>query len=238
MTDSSPMRRKAVEQWAVTVVAARDVTEHVRRITVASPKFAEYERAGSDEYFGLLVPRDGERPALRWYTMRAVRPEVCEMDVDVVVHGDDGPGSAWAVRAVPGDTVDMRLGGAEYTQLPQAGEVHLVVADETSLPAVAALSDDLAQVTDPGVVVALAETPTVEHAGDLATTFHVEHLVRGGERPGTLLIPAVQALDVPRLDYAWICGESKMAATLRRHVINDRGLDRKRITFSGYWRYR
>ena len=36
--------------------------------------------------------------------------------------------------------------------------------------------------------------------------------------------------------YAWIAGESKVVTGLRRHLVNDRGVPRRSITFSGYWR--
>ncbi|MFD7513153.1 SIP domain-containing protein, partial [Streptomyces sp. NPDC059853] len=36
--------------------------------------------------------------------------------------------------------------------------------------------------------------------------------------------------------YAWIAGEAGSVRTLRRHLVNDRGIDRKHIKFTGYWR--
>ncbi|MBB1256349.1 siderophore-interacting protein, partial [Streptomyces alkaliterrae] len=36
--------------------------------------------------------------------------------------------------------------------------------------------------------------------------------------------------------YAWLAGEAGGVRALRRHLVHERGLDRRRITFSGYWR--
>lgn len=36
--------------------------------------------------------------------------------------------------------------------------------------------------------------------------------------------------------YAWLAGEAAMIKTLRRHLVTDRGLDRKSVAFMGYWR--
>lgn len=36
--------------------------------------------------------------------------------------------------------------------------------------------------------------------------------------------------------YAWIAGESGMVKTLRRHLVQGCGVDRKRVAFMGYWR--
>ena len=51
------------------------------------------------------MPED-TRPDLRWYTVRAHRPEVAEIDVDFVVHGDAGPGTRCAIE--PSMTISVR----------------------------------------------------------------------------------------------------------------------------------
>ena len=38
------------------------------------------------------------------------------------------------------------------------------------------------------------------------------------------------------LDYAWLCGESGLATSLRRHLVQEVGMDKRSITFSGYWK--
>jgi NADPH-dependent ferric siderophore reductase len=34
----------------------------------------------------------------------------------------------------------------------------------------------------------------------------------------------------------WIAGESGQVKALRRHFVGERGFDRRRVTFVGYWR--
>ena len=36
--------------------------------------------------------------------------------------------------------------------------------------------------------------------------------------------------------YAWIAGESKVVTGLRRHLVNELGIDRRQVAFMGYWR--
>ncbi len=45
---------------------------------------------------------DGPRPAVRTYTVRHIRPQSAEMDIDFMDHGYAGPASAWARRARSG----------------------------------------------------------------------------------------------------------------------------------------
>ena len=36
--------------------------------------------------------------------------------------------------------------------------------------------------------------------------------------------------------YAWLAGEAGVIKTLRRHLVSELGLDRKQVSFMGYWR--
>ena len=151
----APARKEQV-QTVARVVAVRDLGTATRRLTIAADTLRTFERSGPDEYVGLLMPErgarlvmpadrpdpraavaampEGERPALRWYTIRAHRPEAGEIDVDVVRHGDSGPGSAWACRVGVGDEVGVRSAGSVYAgwrpgDAAAVDRVQLLVAD-------------------------------------------------------------------------------------------------------------
>lgn len=94
-----------------------------------------------------------ERGHMRTYTIRALEGSGDErrLVVDIVVHpdgGDTGPGAQWAERAEAGDRVVIvaprmgyPFGGIEFS--PSPGDDVLFVADETALPAVAAILETL-----------------------------------------------------------------------------------------------
>ena len=67
-----------------------------------------------------------------------------------------------------------------------------------------------------------------------AVTVHV----RGAGDPGSAVVPAIVAdpASTRDLDYAWVCGESGLATSLRRHLVQEVGMDKRSITFSGYWK--
>ena len=35
--------------------------------------------------------------------------------------------------------------------------------------------------------------------------------------------------------YAWVAGESGMVKEVRRHLVRERGVDKRRVEFCGYW---
>ncbi|WP_345409229.1 SIP domain-containing protein [Nonomuraea salmonea] len=37
--------------------------------------------------------------------------------------------------------------------------------------------------------------------------------------------------------YAWLAGEAGVIKTLRRHLVAERGMDRRAVAFMGYWRH-
>jgi NADPH-dependent ferric siderophore reductase len=58
------------------------------------------------------------------------------------------------------------------------------------------------------------------------------------QRPGAVVLEAVRrAAMPPGRVYAWVAGESRLATSVRRHLVNDRGVPKADITFAGYWRH-
>lgn len=58
---------------------------------------------------------------------------------------------------------------------------------------------------------------------------------RHGRRPGEALLEAVAGADLPALDHAWVCGEQELAASVRRHLVGERGLAKTAVYFCAYW---
>lgn len=254
-----PMDRTFYDQWIATVKNVTDVAGCVKRITLHAKQFAVFTPNGPDEYFGLIMPPAGvpltmpdvsrmdvraaiaaipepARPDLRFYTIRHHRPAVGEIDVDIVTHGDAGPGSAWALRVAPGDRCGYRVGSGAYIP-PAEGEHHLLIADETALPAVAAIADTLRDHPEThDRVTALVELPDDEHATDYKPPFPSTTFYRGHNAPGSALLPELQSLTLPPLTYAWVCGESALATGARRHLVKTLGMPRRSVMFSGYWK--
>ncbi|MCO7506967.1 MULTISPECIES: siderophore-interacting protein [unclassified Pseudomonas] len=110
---------------------------------------------------------EASRPPMRTYTIRALRREQAEVDIDFVLHGVNGPASAWATHARTGDRLQILApnlafagdpGGYEWN--PPAGVRNiLLVGDETALPAIAGILETLAGQDDQPQVEAYVEVP-------------------------------------------------------------------------------
>ena len=245
-------RHAPMAMYHVDVAAVRELTPAMRRITLAGPSLTAFADDGPDQRCKLFLPRpgstgrrspavtagtahwlalpDGERPVMRTYTVRHARPEQGELDIDIVLHGDAGPGTAWARRAAPGDRVAMFGAYAEYDPPPDT-RWQLLVGDETALPAIAAACERLPAGTRATVVVEVAG-PAEEQplAGDVAVTW----VHRGRQH----LAAALRGLHLPRTTggYAWVGGEASSVKAARRQLLAEHGLHRDRVTFMGYWK--
>lgn len=236
-----------------------DISPHFRRITVRSDAIADFEVRGADQWFRTFLPTEGTtkptlpvtekwwpetqamdagvRPIIRNYTVRDVRPEVRELDIDIVVHGDAGPGSKWACNAVPGDWIGILDQGVIYAA-QDGDDWQLIVGDETALPAVVRIIEGLAVDATARVFVELASLDDAQPLPDRPDV-EVVWLPRPEEtKPGEVVLNAVRNADLPGgAAYAWVSGESDLVKYVRRHLVNDRGMSKDAISFCGYWRY-
>ena len=238
------------------------------RVTFAGDDLAYFFSDGCDQSLSLFLPHPGQvepavpyelgdgwwqgwrelpddvRAVMRSYTLRGLRRDPDEIDIDFVLHEPAGPASRWASRAGAGDRVVL-LGPAVADNRairfrpPEDADLVVVWGDETAVPAASAILEAL-----PAGVRARVWLE-VQHAGDvqeLVTDADVEvtWLVRDdqGVEGSPMALGALRAAQLPPAErpYVWIAGESGQVKALRRHFVSERGIDRRRVTFVGYWR--
>ncbi|WP_405818060.1 siderophore-interacting protein [Streptomyces sp. NBC_00838] len=203
------------------------------------------------------IPED-ERPWMRSYTIRAHDAERGTVDVDFVLHeGPDaadsggggaveGPATRWARSAGPGDMLGMFGPSAYFAEPVPLGTTDwmLLAGDESALPAIGTIVEALpagARAVAYVEVWDAAEEQRFESAGEV--TVHWLHrapsagdAAAGG---GPALVEAVRAAVFPAGSvFAWLGGEADTVRALRRHLVGERGLDRRSVHFTGYWRRR
>ncbi|MFF1922418.1 siderophore-interacting protein [Streptomyces sp. NPDC058221] len=184
-------------------------------------------------YEAFLAIPEAERPLMRSFTVRSYDPGSGRMAVDFVLHGDGGPATRWASGAAPGDVLGMVGPSSAYARpLPRAGHL-LLAGDESALPAIGTILESLpagARATVCAEVADAAEEQRFATAAEV--TVHWVHRDRGGSLPD-----AVRSAVLPEGDAAaWLAGEAGTVRALRRHLVEERGLPRTAVEFSGYWR--
>jgi NADPH-dependent ferric siderophore reductase len=162
-----------------------------------------------------------------------------------VLHGDPNEptssrmAATWAAAAAPGDAVAL-WGPRSAFEPSTATDWYLLVADDTGLPAVAAILDSLPAGTPVRVV---AEVDDEEDRQPLPAGdgIEVDWCYRRGAPAwtSTLLVDAIRATQWwPGQAYAWGGAGSHCITAIRRHIRDERGLPPTAVSITGYWRHR
>lgn len=245
-----PLRFRRVQVAAVERPAPRLV-----RITVAGDELDGFDSPGFDDHVKLFFPdpdtgellfpvagpdgplwADARRPLVRDYTPHAHNAVAGTLQLDFVIHAA-GPATDWALKAQPGDV--LGIGGPRGSMLiPLQFDWHLLVGDETALPAI---SRRLAQLPADARAIVIAEVETAEDELPLISqaSLQVQWCHRNGTAAGTstVLADALAALSLPSGDgFAWLACESRQARALRQYLVDTRGLNPRRVKAAGYWR--
>ncbi|SDE42916.1 siderophore-interacting protein [Paraburkholderia lycopersici] len=184
---------------------------------------------------GIVFPEGVERPAARDYTPRRFDAHANELDLEFVLH-EAGPATAWAAQARPGQY--LGVGGPRGSMvIPTGFDWHLLIGDETALPAIQRRLAELPASARVAVVVEVAnraariELPT--EADLYAIWCYREE--SGSAQP---LVDAISEVWLPPGDgYVWAAGEASAIRAVRAHLCNERGVARTRIRASAYWRH-
>jgi len=223
-------------------------------VTLRAPEFAGFVPRIPDEYLGLYMPAAGaplvlppgrddprmaltliaerERPALRWYTVRHHRPDLGEIDVDIVATGHPGPGATWLAGVMPGDEVGILLQDPVDTD-PEVEDGRVLVADESAVPALLAMLEAASESTAP--VHAYVELPDERFLPAEVGSHDVRVVLRGGEPPGSALMPELSAAVLGPISAGWICGEADLVRRVRRHLTQDLGVPVDRLRTAVFW---
>jgi NADPH-dependent ferric siderophore reductase len=180
-------------------------------------------------------PKD-QQPARRRYTVRAWDPAAHLLTIDFVVHGDAGVAGPWAATAEPGDVLVFTGPSGAYRPAPTS-DWHLMVGDESALPAIAASLESL----PPGAQVSVrlvCDGPAHEIALPTGADVDLRWLHRsGGPEDAELLVDAVRGLEfLPGRPFGFVHGEADEIRAVRHHLLHDRGLTRADLSCSPYWR--
>ena len=240
----------------LTVGEITDLSPHMRRLRLHGVDMGAYEQEGI--HVRLLIPPRGKAqpkwPTLaengmpvwpsgddlveqRVYTIRDIDAAGGWVDVDFVMHGDNGPGSAFALHARPGDLVAMT--GPLGNDLP-ASDWMLFAGDETALPAIGRYLNEMpAHVTGH----ALIEVGNKDDIIPVATKsgIKVTWILRDSveEVTHSLIQDAIRAVEVPRdgrAIYCWAGVENADYKPIHTYWRKELGLGREQCTAMTFWR--
>ncbi len=238
------------------VAEVRAIVPSIVRVTLEGPELTGFASLGPTDHVkvffpdpatgdltaptvgddGILRPTDGVILS-RDITPLGVHMDAdgnATLDLDFVLHGDEGPASAWASRAAAGGR--LAIGGPRRSRLaPKDLGRLLVIADETALPA----TRRWLGVVPPSVPVTalfdVADDSVEGYFEGRADRVDAEWLFRE-DGPGQL-DEALRSLGPIDDDtFVFMAGEATTLVPLRRYLRHELGLPAEQVVASGYWK--
>lgn len=232
-TSTAP-RAADVSAVAARVIWVGRIAPRVVRVTFTVPGLRG--TGSADEWVGIFFGEPGDHRQRRNYTIRAIRPEVDEVDIDFVLH-DEGLAADWARAAAPGQTLAIwDQVGCGYDPPPDT-DWRLIVGDDAALPAIGRIVEELpagARAIVVAEVVDEHDRQTWATAGDVELRWLY---ASGNGRAPSRLEEALRTFPhPPGTGYIWMAGELRTVRAARRHLRHALGLAGERYSLIGYWR--
>jgi NADPH-dependent ferric siderophore reductase len=241
------------------VCAIQDTAPHLRRISLKHELLKEVGLLAPGTHFKVFIspnkatqavlpdmsagrpfwPDEKTKPYIRTYTVRSIDRITGILDVEFVLHGDNGPASTWAGKAAIGD--HLGIGIKRSGKIHDPADWYLFAGDETAIPAIAAILETLPAET---TGLALLEVKSKADTFSIKTESAVDirWLIRNEMPPeqSELLLHAVKNLVLPnpalKSRYALIAGEDNMVRAMRKYAGEQLGLNREELHATVYWK--
>lgn len=233
----------------LTVKNAWYLTPNMIRVTFAGPELEDFPLGREGGNCKLMLPEpqetragfetrmsDGPPPARRTYTVRAFRPDMLEMDIDFVAHGDNGPASRWASHAKPGDFLGF-MGPSMPKVMDFTADWYLVAADPSALP-VAAVTLEAMPRDATGVAIFEITAEQDKQEINAPKGIDIHWLVHANPSRSSLAQETfVRAFEWPEgRVQTCIAGESGVIRALRLFLHREKEVPREDTYISGYWK--
>jgi len=217
--------RHDVIRREVEVVRVENLAPHLRSIVFAGETLANFVSDSFDDHVKVMFDADTWRD----YTPRRFDRQARELTIEFVLHGD-GPAANWAAQARPGQ--GLTIGGPRGSFIvPMDYQWHLLVGDETALPAIARRVEELPASTR-AIVIAQAADVADQRRFESAAALGVQWVLQTSE-----LVSAVRGLALPDGEgYVWCAGESGSMAEIRAILVGEKHHDRHGIRAAAYWK--
>lgn len=179
--------------------------------------------------------RNGSEPIMRDFTPRRFDSESGELSIDFFLHGR-GPAARWAAQAAPGQ--ELGVGGPRGSSVISLDGIdsHVLIGDETALPAIERRLDELPAGAHALAVVEVdaGNQQLLSSRADVETVW----VIRDPRytAPAEQLLAVLRDLELPSgRCFVWAATETQGARVLRRHLTDERSIEKAWIKAAGYW---
>ncbi|PWN59301.1 siderophore-interacting protein [Chryseobacterium viscerum] len=223
-----------------TVKNKKELTPHLIRVIFQidenQSELLAHVKSGSNNK--IFIPaEEGSDPLIRTYTNRKIDLEKRELTIDFVAHGDNGPASAWALKANTGDILEIGMKESTKPLVPDA-DFYLLAGDATALPVICAIAEQFPPYVSAKIVLEVAgeeDELILCSAADIS----VEWLHNPHPEKGSQLTEAVKSVPFPPgilKEYVYIAAEYRTVHELRTYFKTTLDWDPHGLYIGSYWK--
>jgi NADPH-dependent ferric siderophore reductase len=243
------LKPKRPSPCILTVKEAFYLTPNMIRVVFTSPELASRPEGCEGANCKVFLPsadqnadellsqiENGPRPTVRTYTVRNFRKDALELDIDFVAHGDEGPASAFAMRAKAGDFIGFR-GPSDVKIKDFYADWYLVAADMSALPVASAALEAMPRDAK-GLAIFEVQTEDDKQDIDMPDGVEVQWIIQSDPHVASAAQEAsIRAAQMPAgVIQTCIAGESGVIKALRGYLSNETDILKEDIYISGYWK--
>ncbi|HYP71055.1 MAG TPA: siderophore-interacting protein [Variovorax sp.] len=233
--NSAPVRRvqrvrHELHRRDVEVVRVEPMGPHFVSVTFHAESLAGFRSDSFDDHVKFMI--DGasvDEPVRRDYTPRRFDAARRELTIEFALHGD-GPAANWARQAKVGQRAI--IGGPRGSMIiPMDYDWHLLVGDDSALPAISRRLEEL-PAGSRAIVIAQANDASGQR--ELSSAAAVQATwVDSGEA----MVQALRELSLPEGEgYAWCAGEAAVMAQLRNVLLAEKQHPKEAMKVAVYWK--
>jgi NADPH-dependent ferric siderophore reductase len=219
--------RHELKRRRLTVARLEKVGSKMKRVVLKGAELSGFTSPGFDDHIKVFFT--GDTPTMRDFTPRRFDAGAQELWVDFFEHGA-GPAAEWLARASVGDSLE--IGGPKGSAVIglEGIDAHVLIGDETALPAISRRLEEFPVGTRALVIVEL-DADSVQSDFMSRASLQIVKVRRGG------IIDALRLLAFPRGNcFFWVACESGNARSIRRYLRDERKIDQPWIKAAGYWK--
>lgn len=220
--------RFELQQRPVEVLKVEPTSEGFVTVTFTGPLLAQFNSLSFDDHIKFIFTNRRGETIRRDYTPRSFDNAKQVLAIEFALHAH-GAASDWARNAKPGDQAVI-AGPKGSMIIPQDFDWHLLVADSSSLPALARRLEELPLNAE---VIALIQ---IEHSSDRRQFYaSANRTIRWVYSPQDL-VDMVKEMQLPDGEgFSWVAGEHAFALQVR-DILLDQGQPQELIKAAAYWK--
>lgn len=233
------------------------ISPHFIRVYLTGEKVSEFSQAVLGNNNKIFIPPKGstkvvfpeydyekrqwkEQPAgtkcaVRTYTHRGIDLQKNEMWIDFVSHGDEGPASAWAASAAPGDLLGVSMRTGDFELFPRV-QHYLLAGDATALPVLSVILENLPSGSKGTCIIEVhgpLDTQLIKTAADINFIW----LYNPEPQKGSSIAETVKAQSLPvESRFSYVAAEFSTVKEVRRYLRKEKNWQQNELDAYSYWK--